>query len=174
VYRTILTVLNCSLLILTEWHPRALHFPPGDDENELLVPAEAFGSSSVAGFTTGGTYGRLGDTEGRPVLSDWLEPAWRSDRMCWMLLFNALALAFELGVFDAMDKTSSFGCEVDHSELNIPFYRVRVDRVRRLLFIYVTQTSGRLGWTSPMSRYISDSPFFRTPGHVNHAWKEMV
>lgn len=25
-----------ALLILTDWHPRNLHFPPGDDENTLL------------------------------------------------------------------------------------------------------------------------------------------
>ncbi|KAI9877370.1 MAG: hypothetical protein M1830_004103 [Pleopsidium flavum] len=162
-----------SLLLLTEWHPRALHFPPSDDENELLVPVEA-SKGPVADPNTAGAYGRSGETEVRPVLSDWLEPAWRSDRMCWMLLFNALALAFELGVFNVMDKTTSYGYEGDCTELNIPTYRMRVERVRRLLFIYVTQTSGRLGWTSPMSRYISDSPFFRTPGHVHLTLKEMV
>lgn len=25
-----------AILLLTDWHPRALHFPPGDDENRLL------------------------------------------------------------------------------------------------------------------------------------------
>ena len=28
-----------SLMILTEWHPRALHFPPSEAIDELLLPS---------------------------------------------------------------------------------------------------------------------------------------
>lgn len=108
------------------------------------------------------------------MLSDWLEPAWRSDRMCWMLLFNALGLAFELGVFDGMDRTSSYGSGVDHTELNKPSYHKRVVCVRRLLYIYVTQTSGRLGWTSPLPSYINDPSFFKSPSFIDITRQEIL
>ncbi len=69
-----------SLMILTEWHPRALHFPPGDD-NELVLPDElplfSFDSSPSAFNSSvnpkGGYYGRR--------IESCLEPCWRSDRM---------------------------------------------------------------------------------------------
>ena len=45
----------------------------------------------------------LGGVGGKKIES-WLEPAWRSDRMCWMLLSTAMGLAYELGVFDNIEE----------------------------------------------------------------------
>jgi hypothetical protein len=74
-----------SLMLLTEWHPRALHFPPGDDDDELMASDEPAPAAEPR-IAVGGEQ-----------VNSWLEPCWRSDRMCWMLLGNALTLAFEIG-----------------------------------------------------------------------------
>jgi hypothetical protein len=138
-----------ALLILTDWHPRNLHFPPGDDENTLLdldahLPSQTRhdGENDVKAQNSNGT-------EGRFAFQKWLEPTWRSDRMSWMLLSTAQALAFELGVFDQKNTSSS---NESTSE------QVRKRRVRRLIIVYVTQSSGRLGIPSmlPLPQWIHD------------------
>lgn len=94
--------------------------------------------------------------------------------MCWMLLFAALGLAFELGMFDGMDRTSPYGSETAHTAAHGAPDHLRVTRVRRLLFIYVTQTAGRLNWTSPLPRYMTDSALLKTPGYIAQGRKEPV
>ncbi|EOD44338.1 putative fungal zn binuclear cluster domain containing protein [Neofusicoccum parvum UCRNP2] len=93
-----------SLMLLTEWHPRALHFPPGDDDDELMAPDEATMASMVNGCLSEAVDDQYRGSGGQRIDS-WLEPCWRSDRMCWMLLGNALALAYEIGVFDDKSET---------------------------------------------------------------------
>ncbi|KAM0811279.1 putative Zn(2)-C6 fungal-type domain-containing protein [Seiridium cardinale] len=133
-----------SLMILTEWHPRALHFPPEEAIDELMLPSydQPFGmgpdedaSRHAANHIPGG---------GRRI-EGWLEPAWRSDRMCWMLLSTAMALAYELGVFDNIDVVLA---EITRPEYEDEGYRLRATRIKRLLMIYLTQLAGRLGWTN--------------------------
>jgi hypothetical protein len=123
-----------ALLLLTDWHPRALHFPPGDDENTLLdmdsqLLAQINGTSAKE-------YDKA-QTESRPGFHKWLEPVWRSDRMSWMLLSTAQALAFELGVFDHKNDLKA--------SPESPAEQARKRRVRRLILVYVSQSSGRLG-----------------------------
>ncbi|KAH0558434.1 hypothetical protein GP486_004913 [Trichoglossum hirsutum] len=156
-----------GLMLLTEWHPRALHFPPGDDAHELVMKE----TKNINRYSTDNADGDTGNNERRTFegiggrrIENWLEPAWRSDRMCWMLLGNALALSFELGVFDDIDDTTSFGGEVYRPEFESLAYRRRAHRVQKLLLVYVTQLSGRLGWTNMVPRHISKSAFFKTPG----------
>lgn len=133
-----------ALLLLTDWHPRNLHFPPGDDENALLdvdaqneteYPTNRASNSSA---------------EGRLAFQKWLEPAWRSDRMSWMLLSTAQALAFELGVFD--QKSDSKVASESPAE------QTRKRRLRRLILVYITQSSGRLGIPSmlPLPQWTND------------------
>jgi hypothetical protein len=134
-----------ALLLLTDWQPRALHFPPGDEENSLLDH-----SLLVPTANTPRSANRLPpvqrmarDYENLPYAS-WLEPAWRSDKMSWMLLGLAQSLAFELGVFD----TNHFDCQHDHgpdSEC------ARKRRVKRLVLVYVAQTGGRMGIQSSLN-----------------------
>ncbi|KAI9786393.1 MAG: hypothetical protein M1839_006853 [Geoglossum umbratile] len=156
-----------GLMLLTEWHPRALHFPPGDDAHELIIRDGAnsnpFNTDTVDG-DGGGNERRTFEGIGGRRIENWLEPAWRSDRMCWMLLGNALALSFELGVFDDIDDTTSFGGEMYRPEFESELYRYRAHRVQKLLLVYVTQLSGRLGWTNMVPRHISKTAFFKTPG----------
>jgi len=50
------------------------------------------------------TGNRLPGGIGGKRIEGWLEPAWRSDRMCWMLLSTAMGLSYELGVFDDLEE----------------------------------------------------------------------
>ncbi|KAI9835029.1 MAG: hypothetical protein M1838_005401, partial [Thelocarpon superellum] len=147
-----------SLLLLTEWHPRALHFPPGDDGDELVVKDDL--SLQQDGSDNGQGVRDQRGIGGRRIES-WLEPAWRSDRMCWMLLGNALALAYELGVFDDGTVTKAFGVEPPRPDRELQSYRVRANRVQKLLYVYVTQLAGRLEWTS----MIQDAPLIDREDH---------
>lgn len=58
-----------SLLLLTEWHPRSYHFPDDDPTEECCLPSGKDNSD--------GSDLPDGSTESS------LEPAYRSDRMCW-------------------------------------------------------------------------------------------
>ncbi|KAK4184172.1 hypothetical protein QBC35DRAFT_477503 [Podospora australis] len=130
-----------SLMILTEWHPRALHFPPNEATDELLLPD----FSAQAQFDSENPRPAVG-IGGRRIES-WLEPAWRSDRMCWMLLSTGMGLAYELGVFDDIDELLATGA-IARPEYEEEAYRLRASRIRRLLLIYLSQLAGRLGWTN--------------------------
>ncbi|CAI7593369.1 unnamed protein product [Penicillium glandicola] len=125
-----------AMLLLTEWHPRNLHFPPGDDENSLLdtdPQIQSRGDTHLDHDCENTSKG----SEGRLAFQKWLEPAWRSDRMSWMLLSTAQALAFELGVFDPKG---------DAKAANEPLSeQTRKRRLRRLILVFITHSSGRLG-----------------------------
>ncbi|KAL3423194.1 Transcriptional activator ARO80 [Phlyctema vagabunda] len=143
-----------SLMILTEWHPRALHFPPTEATDELMLPS----------YEVSDTYSVSNDDEhrlpggvGGKRIESWLEPAWRSDRMCWMLLSTAMGLSYELGVFDDIDELLDAGGEMTRPEYEDEPYRVRAARIKRLLLIYVTQLAGRLGWTNMVPENLRSS-----------------
>ena len=133
-----------SLMILTEWHPRALHFPPEEAIDELMLPSRDL-RMSVSMDDDAAV--RPGGGVGGQRIESWLEPAWRSDRMCWMLLSNALGLAYELGVFDDIDELLAANA-ITRPEYEDEAYRLRAMRIKRLLLIYLTQLAGRLGWTN--------------------------
>ncbi|KAI5300041.1 hypothetical protein KEM56_002792 [Ascosphaera pollenicola] len=140
-----------ALLLLTDWHPRSLYFPPGDDENALLdADLELFCEQNDDEADTGSKAFKA-SSENRFAFHEWLEPVWRSDRMSWMLLSTAQALAFELGVFDKIDGVTK--TEDSASEQR------RKRRVRRLILVYVSQSSGRLGIPSmlPLPEWEIDS-----------------
>ncbi|KAL2881776.1 zinc finger transcriptional activator [Colletotrichum sp. CLE4] len=133
-----------SLMILTEWHPRALHFPPAEAIDELMLPSYE-GSDLISTDEHGNQ--RPSANIGGKRLDSWLEPAWTSDRMCWMLLSTAMGLAYELGVFDDIDELLRDGA-ISRPEYEEEVYRQRAYRIKRLLLIYLSQLAGRLGWTS--------------------------
>ncbi|KAI0543784.1 hypothetical protein F4679DRAFT_567402 [Xylaria curta] len=133
-----------SLMILTEWHPRALHFPPEEAIDELMLPSREVHMSDAMDDDV---VARPGGNVGGQRIESWLEPAWRSDRMCWMLLSNALGLAYELGVFDDIDELLATNA-ITRPEYEDEAYRLRAMRIKRLLLIYLTQLAGRLGWTN--------------------------
>ncbi|KAF2965045.1 hypothetical protein GQX73_g8528 [Xylaria multiplex] len=133
-----------SLMILTEWHPRALHFPPEEAIDELMLPARDL---RIPASMDDDVTARPGGNVGGQRIESWLEPAWRSDRMCWMLLSNAMGLAYELGVFDDIDELLATNA-ITRPEYEDEAYRLRAMRIKRLLLIYLTQLAGRLGWTN--------------------------
>ncbi|KAF2705945.1 hypothetical protein K504DRAFT_471382 [Pleomassaria siparia CBS 279.74] len=130
-----------SLMLLTEWHPRALHFPPGDDDDELVLPDDLEVADPAADPAVGGQR-----------IDSWLEPCWRSDRMCWMLLGNATSLAFEIGVFDDTSEAEFEEANQHLSHATVKAYFRRKSHLKDLLVIYVTQTSGRLGLSSMLPK----------------------
>lgn len=143
-----------GLLILTEWHVRGLHFPMNveegywmvdvsDDEDEYAHPGRVRKVRPKGGVVEG-----LGDR-----IENILEPAYRSDRMSWMLLGNALALAYELGVFDEIDEPTSQ--TPSHATESPDGFRLRFQRIQKLLLVYVLQLASRLGWTSMIPRHIT-------------------
>lgn len=135
-----------SLMILTEWHPRALHFPPAEATDELMLPD--YNVPDTTSTEDGGENHRVPGGVGGKRIESWLEPAWRSDRMCWMLLSNGMGLSYELGVFDKIEEMLAAGGEMARPEYEDEAYRLRASRVKKLLLIYVTQLAGRLGWTN--------------------------
>ncbi|KAK3357291.1 hypothetical protein B0T25DRAFT_452221 [Lasiosphaeria hispida] len=140
-----------SLMILTEWHPRALHFPPSEAIDELLLPS--YESQNL--MDEEGNQRPSAGVGGRRIDS-WLEPAWRSDRMCWMLLSTAQGLAYELGVFDDIDELLAAGA-ITRPEYEEESYRLRAYRIKRLLLVYLSQLAGRLGWTNMVSENLRKS-----------------
>ncbi|KAK4505715.1 hypothetical protein PRZ48_003680 [Zasmidium cellare] len=147
-----------SLVLLTEWHPRAMHFPPTEDDDDLMLPDYSLNTPDSSEDVPRGIGGHRMDA--------WLEPCWRSDRLCWMLLGMAMSLAMEIGVFDSSEwqrhARSSDGGPLSAEDLTT--YDKRRLNVRDLLLVYVTQTSGRLGLTSMLPGYYSkpeESDLFR-------------
>ncbi|OQE46287.1 hypothetical protein PENCOP_c001G01818 [Penicillium coprophilum] len=125
-----------ALLLMSEWHPRALHFPPETDGwDDDLIP-------SVPTHHENNDSSSAPDSRG---VEDIIEPARRSDQMSWMLLGCALSLAHELGIFETQ------GCSSPADE---PEWRdqmeIRWQRVQRLLFVYINQLAWRIGCMSPI------------------------
>lgn len=127
-----------ALLLLSEWHPRSLHFPSESDgwDSDLIPSVSDVDENEPS--TPGGPSNKW--------LEDVVEPARRSDRMSWMLLGCALSLAHELDVFD------------DDRDLNEPIDEstsVRTSRVKRLLFVFVNQLASRLGKLSMLPQNLT-------------------
>ncbi|EGX43705.1 hypothetical protein AOL_s00215g441 [Orbilia oligospora ATCC 24927] len=163
--RTMGTVL--ALVALTEWHCRGLHFP-GEDDGEYAglggfgLPEDKPERDDDGESSTANKYvvEGLGDSIG-----NLLEPAYRSDRMSWMLLGNSLALAYELGVFDENDEDNANrpigGVENNHPSASKLVAKPSTATVQRILVISVMHLASRLGWTSMIPRHISVTVLFR-------------
>lgn len=132
-----------ALLLMLEWHPNAIHFPPASDgwDSDLLLT-----TSDRRDPPSGNTADWRPSDESR---AKWLEevvtPARMSDRMSWMLLGCAQTLAHELGVCDAS------GSNNDINSNNITDSASQSDRhlrISKMLFIFVEQLSFRLGCPS--------------------------
>lgn len=143
-----------ALLLLSEWHPRALHFPTASDgwDCELMV--------GVNNHTAEGVKILEGDTTSDRWLEDVIEPAKRSDRMSWMLMGCALSLAQELGLFE--DNSNIEKDQISYPKFTQEFLVLRRIRSRKLLFVFIEQLSWRLGCTSMI------------PQSLNHALMEKI
>jgi hypothetical protein len=132
---------------------RALHFPPADATDELMLPSY----DGPDNYSTDEDGHRKPSGVGGKRIESWLEPAWRSDRMCWMLLSNAMGLSYELGVFDQIDELIANGSDMTRPEYEEEAYRLRAARIKKLILIYVTQLAGRLGWTNMVPEHLRTS-----------------
>lgn len=147
-----------GLILMAEWNPRALHFPPETDgwDSDLLLTPSAPRPSLY--------------TQAKSLI-DVIEPARRSDRMSWMLLGCALSLAHELDVFDDEDSPEA-----------PPTKARQAARLRVLLYVSINQLAARQGSTSmlsqPASTVKADSLSLQssTPSHdaFLQAWTELV
>lgn len=117
-----------ALLLIIEWHPRLLHFPPENDGWDASLAAIVDDSAQPQD--------RKGEAA-RRWREDVFEPAKRSDRLSWMLVGLAITLAHELGVFDAVDNDGEASTQKSLRETRT--------RIRRLLYLYSHQLSLRLG-----------------------------
>ncbi|KAJ5102189.1 hypothetical protein NUU61_004411 [Penicillium alfredii] len=145
-----------ALLLMAEWHPRALQFPPdtdGWDSDFILTNPDGRDPPSR--------------TEEMPVSDRWredvVEPTKRFERMSWMALNSALALAHELGVFDLglwLEKQDdSMGAD---AEMYVEHLERRRERIPSLLFVFINALSSRIGCTSPM------------PSHASLVFQELI
>lgn len=141
-----------ALLVMSEWHPRSLHFPPDSDgwDSDLMIPDAPNVIDDRESTATP-------DSASSRWLEDVIEPARRSDRMSWMLLGSGLTLAHELGVFDTDDSRtrsliSSPELDGQSHESGINFRR---HRIRQLLYVFINQLASRLGCMSLMPQSLN-------------------
>ncbi|KAL2835276.1 hypothetical protein BDW59DRAFT_168515 [Aspergillus cavernicola] len=131
-----------ALLLMSEWHPRSLHFPPESDgwDSDLVTKAPKpmdEDSSSKNRF-----------------LEDMIEPARRSDQMSWMLLGAALSLSHELGIFEVDDEKRSWASAYE-GLIPSDQIKLRRQRVQRLLYVYINQLAWRIGCVSLMPQTLN-------------------
>lgn len=138
-----------SLLLLSEFHPRSMHFPPGDDGDDILTTPDEDLTSLPSN-----TGARELPSFGEATVVSWSEPALRSDRMCWSLIGMSYTLAFELGVFgDYQNGPRSPPATPDHyGGTSLSLHQQRINRVERLLYIYINTASGRFALPSMYAR----------------------
>lgn len=125
-----------------------MHFPAGDDGDDILVSID--GDPYVDET-------HEGPSTGESMFAGWIEPALRSDRMCWSLIGTAYTLAYELGIFGSYAEGTQTVEGGITWRIEAIAHRQRADRIKRLLYIYITQTSGRLGFPSAFPGYIGDT-----------------
>lgn len=120
-----------------------MHFPPGDDGDDILTSVEEQFATLVENEPEGDT-----PVFGEATVANWSEPALRSDRMCWSLIGMAHTLAFELGVFGNFHN----GIRIPRSaarnggEVSSVLHEQRIDRIERLLYVYINSACGRFGF----------------------------
>jgi len=133
-----------ALLLMSEWHPRSLQFPPdtdGWDSDFIMTHLDARDPPT--------------SDEEVPVSARWredvVEPTKRFERMSWMVLSSALALAHELGAFDPNIRfPNPDGLTGIDAEMYLEHLDLRRQRLPSLLFVYVNVLASRIGCTSPM------------------------
>ena len=116
-----------------------MHFPPRDDDGEILIPADDEWMEGDFDF------GQIANTPGDPTLSGWSEPVTRSDQMCRSLIGMAYVLAYELGIFGNYANGITSVEQRTHIHTRPATQCLREERIERALYIFTTQASGRFG-----------------------------
>jgi hypothetical protein len=149
-----------ALLLMCEWHSRAIHFPPEHDGWD----------ADISMRDTKHVYPESRSSAARRWLEDVAEPAKRSDRMAWMLANFALSLAYELNVFTESDSQATL-LTSSGTSLVLTEDAWRRWRIQRLLYLYNNQLACRLGCMTSipqtLSRLCTGSKEQRFPGKAN-------
>lgn len=124
-----------------------MHFPPRDDDDDILVSGDDDKTPT--------------DEKSLYRGSTWSEPAVRSDRMCWSLVGTSYVLAYELGIFGAYSDGVLSVDGMVRRKGRPTAYSKRADRIERMLYVFITQASGRFGIPSMYSDQIKQ---FATQG----------
>ncbi|KAM5355129.1 hypothetical protein ACJ41O_001775 [Fusarium nematophilum] len=146
-----------SLMLISDWHPRALHFPPETDGWDGLLISPGYDPVN-----------RRTRNDEAPLIrwrEDVFEPAKRANRMSWMLLGMANNLAYELGVHLNQQAESLRTPDLE---------MLRGLRAQKLLYVYVTQTATRLSYPSVFPESISVTasrlPLQNSGSGVHRSW----
>lgn len=146
-----------ALMLITEWPPRAVYFPPKSDgwDADLLfqLPDDRDQpDANEADFTQ--------DINGN-WFRDVVAPAKMIDRMSWMLLGCAITLGHEVGIFGAAKaKVSMAGSKCSQEQQT---RMANYAWLRKVIFIADEQLSSRLGATSLIPSSLSSSAFEHLP-----------
>lgn len=139
-----------SLLLISDWHPRSINFSPeywagvGDEERSPLHYDDR---------TTTTGQNKAFSVRWR---DDVLKPAKCSDHVSWMLLGMAKSLAAELGLFADDAGVLNEGAREQGRRV----------RIRKLLYVYVTNLAVRLGCHSSFPQgIILTGPEPHSSGH---------
>ncbi len=133
-----------ALLLISEWQPRSLHFPPESHgwDADLLMRSSGGEEMEENDITPE-------EEEVEPSvqwLEEVVEPTRRSDRMSWMLLGCAVSLAHELGIYESDTYSRVLSVSQDREKRTLD----RKYRLQKLLYVFHTQLALRLGYTSLM------------------------
>ncbi|KAH8812939.1 hypothetical protein F5884DRAFT_318925 [Xylogone sp. PMI_703] len=130
-----------SFLLVTEWHPRSAHLPIEDEDWQA--------DNDIADDGWANTHSKVPNK----WLRDVEEIAQRSDRMSWMLIGSALTLSHELDLFDSQEDLID-GASDQVTNLSFENYLLlRRRRIKRLLFVYISQLASRVGCTLPKTPF---------------------
>jgi hypothetical protein len=127
-----------ALLLLLDWHPRALHFPPPDEDTSSIVVPEPKRPQNGTGIRY----------HGPGSGHDWLA---RSDRLCQSMLSTVLMLSTEMGIFAEDIDFAHDGSRQDPQK--VARDNERFHRIRCLIWVYATQQPGRSGIYSPYQAF---------------------
>ncbi|KAJ4211709.1 hypothetical protein NW759_012311 [Fusarium solani] len=142
-----------ALILMTEWAPRAVYFPPKSDgwDSDLIfqLPDDRDQPGDNEADVTQDIHGNW--------FRDIISPVRMIDRMSWMLLGCAVTLGHEIGIFDATKaKLAVAGLNSpDEQQKRIYSYTW----LRKVIFIADEQFSSRLGSSSLVPLSLNSSAF---------------
>lgn len=120
-----------AVLLLIEWHPRAVHFPAVISHAPLLAPAEEREAES--------------DEEEPGTNKHWKKLLLSTDHKCWAYMKLALAIGEDSSLFQWSEE------EITAYLTSAPFPHrtvfLRCQRIRRLLYVHVSLLTARVNKT---------------------------
>lgn len=146
-----------SFILISDWHPRSIHFPPEAEGWDVLLIQPEYDRAN-----------RLANEGDAPLIrwkEDVFDPARRAERMSWMLLGAATNLAYELGILTDDGDTASLNT----------LSASRYARARQVLSVYVTYQALRLSCSSILPQNISNVTLNNgldlTNGPTDKSWR---